>query len=254
MQFVGATKYEAMSSLDVRTMRKANTDSVYTLNDTYVPDEFMSVRQIYVSLDYVEPYAERALEVIRSTHDQYYVLHDLPNIKERGYGWAWQTAYWFSGWWQAVARKIRESEPDIMLGYPRLRRGYDIDLIQGCNHTFLEGSIAAINESDFITINTSWTCGNEWTEMYNALYYIVYVQYMYQRPIIVTYCNKNNNVKKEMKGDQYVEFLNKLNDMDGIIGAFCHTLSSPMRFNKWIAWRTDKIESVIPSKIKGRAF
>ena len=254
MQFVGATKYETMSSDDVRTMRNANANAVYTLNDTYIPEEFKAVRQLYVNLDHVEQYTESALKVIRESNSLYYVLHDLPNIKEYGFGWAWKTAYWFSGWWERCAEAIKKEEPDILLGYPRLRRGYDIDIIQGCNHVFLEESRAAVEASDFISVDVSWTCGNEWTEMYDAIYYIVYIQSMYQRPIVVTYCNKNNNVKKEMKGEQYVKFLGELNNMDGIIGAFCHTLSSPVMHNKWVAWRTDKIESVIPSKIKTRTF
>jgi len=111
MQYVGATKYEELSAVDIKTMLHARADSLFTLNDTKTPDEFTSIRQIYINLDYVEPYVDSAIEIIDKTESEYYVLHDLPNTKDYGYGWAWQSAMSFSGWWQACAKAIKKARP-----------------------------------------------------------------------------------------------------------------------------------------------
>jgi len=254
MQYVGATKYEELSAVDIKTMLHARADSLFTLNDTKTPDEFTSIRQIYINLDYVEPYVDSAIEIIDKTKSEYYVLHDLPNTKDYGYGWAWQSASSFSGWWQACAQAIKKARPGIQLGYPKLKVGDDIELVQHSNYKFLCGTAGAINAADFMTVGTSWGCDSKWGEMYRALYYIVYVWHTFHKPIMVLYCNSNNNVRKSVKGDQYVEFLENLHNIDSVTGAFCHTLSSPVRGNKWVAWRTAKKESSIPTKIAERKF
>jgi hypothetical protein len=246
--YIGTTKYQQLTAADIDTYNFSKINALYTFNDTKIDVPSFVVRQVYCKLNYVKQYAEECLRIIRrSDPGSFFVIHDMPNTSEGGYGWAWQKPAPFAEWWRAVIVEIKKQEPSVTVGFPRIKRGWGIDLLQHQSHSFMRDSEYVFGVADFIGVDTMWSCGEDWTEMYNALYYIAYLQSTYKKPLVVTYHNHNNNVKKRVKGTQYIEFLRELNSIDGIIAAFCHTLSSGDPAEIWISWRTEKVESVIPS-------
>jgi hypothetical protein len=252
----GITKYEELSPGDIATMKRARLDSIFTLNELEMNTNAFIVRQVYVPLNYVPQYVESCAEVIGEVHDaQHFVIHDMPNIRERGWSWAWLTSNEFSGWWAASVRGVKERFPDIKIGYPRLRTGGGIGDLRGSHHVFLQGSEAAIEVADFVAVDVTWRCGEDClSELYDAVYYVAFVRHITDLPVMVTYHNNNNNVSKQQKAEQYVEFLKELHDNDLAFAAFCHTLSSDLRSDLWSVWRTEKGESVIPKIVGKREF
>jgi hypothetical protein len=253
----GITKYEELSPGDIATMKRARLDSIFTLNGLPMDiDNAFIVRQVYTTLNYVPQYVESCAEVIREVRDaQHFVIHDMPNIRERGWSWAWMTADEFCGWWAASVKALKREFPDIKIGYPRLRTGGGIGDLRGSHHVFLQRSSVALEVADFVAVDVVWRCGEDsLSELYDAVYYVAYVQYTTGLPVMVTYHNNNNNVSKQQKAEQYVAFLSELNDNHLAFAAFCHTLSSDLRSDLWSVWRTEKGESVIPKVIGKRKF
>jgi hypothetical protein len=248
--YIGITKTGSFTKQDTETYTDALLDSVYAFNTLQAPPGSAVIQQIHCKLDYVKPYTARCLDIIRDSTAETFVVHDMPNTSEGGFGWAWQQPAPFAAWWAAVADEIRMHAPNVLLGFPRMKQGYDIDLLQRSDYDFTKECAYAFHKADFLTVDAVWACGDDWTEMYNALYRVAYISHVYEKPLVITYHNRNNNIKKRVKGAQYVEFVEGLQKIDGIIGAFCHTLSSDDPAELWVSWRTDKKESIIPSMFR----
>jgi hypothetical protein len=144
--------------------------------------------------------------------------------------------------------------PDILVGYPKLSYGPDIGDSQLSYDKFLCESKDAVECSDFISILVHWKSREFDTAIFDAVHYLAYVRHMFNKDIIVVYYNNNNNVQKAMKGHQYLMFLNYAKKIDGVIGAFGHTLSSPSKDDMWISWRSQNSESSIPAIISSREW
>jgi hypothetical protein len=244
---LGVTKFDSqLTDKDKSTIDSVGINALLTLNDLGISHQVVIVRQIYETLDHIDIYVEKCIETIDATDSEMFILHDKPNISGCGYGWAWRNPEEFAYWFTEVSKRLRK-ERDVQIGYPGLKNCWDIYEAQMSHHVFMRESIAAVEDADFVNVSLSWKCNTDWREMYNKIYYLLYLEKVYGKPMICTYFNNNNNVSKEMKGEQYVEFNKELSlHSDRMFATFSHTLSSNDNNDLWVTWQTQNGKSAIP--------
>ena len=254
---VGTTKlFGDITDSDIETMNNARIDAVYTTVDKISPiDNTFYI--LYEKLAHVVPYSELLIKKITPLYaagHRYFQLHSKPNSSTCGYRWAWLNPGEFSIWFCDISKRLKAVFPDILVGYPGLSYGPDIGGIQLSNDEFLFKSQKAIECADFMSVLVHWKSREFDTAIFDAVHYLAYVRHKFGKDIIVVYYNNNNNVQKTTKGHQYMKFLNYTRKIDGVIGAFGHTLSSPSKNDMWITWRSKNSESSIPSIIANREW
>jgi len=254
---VGITKLSGdVTDGDVATMQNARIEAVYTTIDK-TPEHGMTFYIIYEKLEHVDIYTDKLINKIAPLYGaghRYFDLHNRPNTSGFGYNWAWLNGKEFSVWFCEMSKRLKATFPEILIGYPKLSYGPDIGAMQLSNDKFLSESQRAIECADFMSVQVHWKSREFDTAIFDAVHYLAYVRHMFEKDIIVIYHNNNNNVQKALKGHQYLMFLDYTRKIDGVIGAFCHTLSSPSKDDMWVTWRSRSNESPIPSIIANRAW
>jgi hypothetical protein len=255
--FVGVTKlFGELDDADIETLKSARVDAVYTTvyQDIPIGKPFFV---LYEKLKHKDPYTDMLIDQIAPLYGaghRYFELHNRPNSSSYGYNWAWPNASEFSRWFCEISRRLKAVFPEILIGYPKLSYGPDIGNSQISNDKFLFGSQKAVECADFISVLVHWKSREFDTSIFDAVHYLAYVRYLFKKDIIVIYYNNNNNVQKTMKGYQYLTFLNYAKNIEGVIGAFGHTLSSPSKDDMWITWRSQNSESSIPTIVSSREW
>jgi len=252
---VGVTKLSGeITERDACTMEHARAVALYTSIET-VSDIKDTIYLIYEKLEHIDQYTEKLCAKIVPLYAlgyRYFELHHKPNSSACGYGWAWSNGRDFSVWFKAVAERLRAVFPEIKIGYPKLSYGPDIGISQLAHDKFIIESSGAVECADFVSILVHWKSREFDTEIFDAVHYLAYVRQLFRKDIVGIYYNNNNNVQKTMKGHQYLMFLNYAKRIDGVIGLFGHTLSSPSKADMWITWSSSGSESSIPSIIASR--
>jgi len=255
---VGITKlFGDITNSDIETIHNARINAIYTPVDNVVLPIDNVFYVLDETLDHVDIYTKLLIDRITPLYvagHRYFELQGTPNSSAGGYGWAWLDAGEFSVWFCEVTKRLKAVFPDILIGYPRLSYGPDIGGIQLSNDKFLFESKKAIEHADFMSVLVHWKSREFDTAIFNAVHYLAYVRHMFGKDIIVIYYNNNNNVQKTKKGYQYLMFLNYARKIDGVIGAFGHTLSSPSKEDMWITWRSQNSESSIPAIVASREW
>jgi hypothetical protein len=254
---VGVTKLHGdICKEDRATMDKARIDALYTsINTVYDMKNIIYV--ICEKLEHVDIYTEKLYKKITPLYaagHRHFELHHRPNSSANGYGWTWANGSQFSIWFCEVYKRLKSVFPDILIGYPKLSYGPDIGLSQVAHDKFLIESHEAVEQSDFISVLVHWKSRDFNTAIFDAVHYLAYVRYIFDKDIVGIYFNNNNNVQKSMKGHQYLTFINYVRKIDGVIGLFGHVLSSPSKEDMWITWRSQNSESSIPSIIASREW
>jgi len=254
---VGITKlFGELDQRDMETMQNARADALYATID-HPPMIKDTIYLIYEWLKKKDEFLDVLYEKIEPIYNlgyRYFELHHKPNVSGGGYTWAWQNGKQFARWFCVISEELRNTFPEIKVGYPSLSYGPDIGGIQvGCDK-FLFESREAIDASDFISVLVHWKSRGLDTEIFDAIHYLAYVRYMFDKDVVAVYYNNNNNVQKAVKGQQYLMFLDYTKNIDGVIGAFGHTLSSPSKNDMWITWRSRNSESSIPEIIASREW
>lgn len=108
-------------------------------------------------------FVELSLPIIREYVDQLggevpiIALGNEPNIRQEGWGSAWQNGADFANWWLTVAAAYRAAFPDALLGFPALSPGGDAPGLRMNEIDFIVGASAAIRAADWVGVHAYWT-------------------------------------------------------------------------------------------------
>jgi hypothetical protein len=249
---IGLTKFSKYSDDDIATAQRVGAQAISSLlgQDT-MPGMKLYHNVIAEQLDAPTKYLKSVLGKIATARQvgvSHFDLHYYPNSRGSGYGWAWNNGEQFCSWWLPVYYGIKEEFPDLHIGYPKLEMGTGIGDYRCSSRQFMADSWPAIEAADFLSALTTWDDNGD-DGVSRSIWYMYYLSEKINKDLTVTFYNSNNNVAKRRKAEQYITFYEEMRNLDNVIAAFCHTLSSPEDSEVWATWRSDSGESPIPSLV-----
>lgn len=251
---IGATKLDgALSETDFDVIKQAKLNGLFLRTGSKNIDGMHCVFEHESKLTNIKDFVISP-NIIKTYESggRYIIPHISPNTSAKGLCWKWNTPKEFSAWFCDVAAELRKTYPGIRIGYPALELGEQIIRMRSSAHLFMEQGRDAIASADFIATRESWSSSpTKFYDMFASLYHVDYLSSTYKLPIEVVFSNRNNNVKKGSKAEQYHYFYRALSQIANVHGGYCHTLSSSDHEDRWIVWHSDKKISVIPGVVSG---
>jgi len=185
-------------------------------------------------------YCDFALDYISTAYSmggRLFEIQPHPNLHKMGFGDTWTNGHDFAAWWIEVREALAEEFPGCQWGFPSLRAGG-----RGAGYvdseTFLFEANLAIDLADFICEQAFWKDCNTRDDYHPHVWRIGYRVLTLRKPVYVEFSNTSAIVKKEVKARQYLDFWREMERYNGrVVAAFCGTLSSANRSDKWITWR-----------------
>lgn len=256
---IGVTKFDTFNEFgDLETLDTARIQALHILARMPFPKGYFVTAQVAPMLAEYQVYVGRCLQEIEPAYKlgcRHFDIHYYQNTQAGGAGWAWYNGIQFSKWWIKVIEMLRTHYPDCKFGYPKLEIGNDIPKYRYGSELFEQQSCSAIEIADYIAMLVYFRSGrNDWGDLYNAIYHVRSMVLLYNKPVQVTFMNKNNNVPKTIKGEQYLEFYRQMHLTPNVTAAYCHTLSSSYELDTWATWRSAAHPSTIPEIIGARDF
>jgi murein DD-endopeptidase MepM/ murein hydrolase activator NlpD len=206
--------------------------------------------------DEVSP--ERFLSVVEPDLGRHYrlgirhfELHANPNLQIEGWRRTWGGGAEFDGWFRTVTASIRRSYPEARVGFPGLSAGGPIPGQRADWSEFLDEAEEAVQASDWIGVNCSWTEPSGLASPEGALLVEEYRRRYPDKLLFVTeYGNPALDVSARVKGEQYLDFCYRLRQGRGIGAAFAFALSAVAGHDA-VVWRTPGIGGSEISEIFG---
>ena len=152
-------------------------------------------------------------------------IHNEPNLHVEGHTICWNNGAEFAGFLARAAGEYRRACPEIQIGWPGLSPGDYIPNIRTAAMPFWQQAVATgvVDECDWIGAHCYFTNQDEMRG--NAgHYYRNYVRG--NKPILITeFSNPKEGITSDVKGNQYVTYVNSLDPIVHSAYAFIATAS-----------------------------
>ncbi|MFC1936839.1 M23 family metallopeptidase [Chloroflexota bacterium] len=186
---------------------------------------------------------------------RYYEVHQSPNLSLCGWNYSWHSGGGFGRWWMDVVGQLRDRYDGSWFGFPGLSPGPQVEGQRLDSQTFLEQADEAIQTADWIGVNCFWSDDEEMDDPLKGAFYETMRQRYPDKLLFITeFANVNAITNPYVKGNQYVEYYQRLRHKPGIGAAFSQVMFSPDTMNS-LRWRDREGElNRIPEQVGKRAF
>ncbi len=186
---------------------------------------------------------------------RYFEVHNEPNLHKpdspEGMWVMWRNGKEFGDYFLESVRLLKNLMPGAQFGFPGLSPGGDEPNLRADSETFLAQAEAATREADFICMHTYW--GPDGSTYLDSIAEVrAYCDRFPNKLIFVTeFSNPSENVNKDIKGREYVQFYTEARELPPNLGAlFAFTLSAAEGFEHE-TWKGSSIVSRVGSRSLG---
>jgi GH24 family phage-related lysozyme (muramidase) len=245
-KMVKEAKIEAFKILSTESpdtigqMRKINPNMHFVVRAMWQPSEHDNTVDDFVQATYqdVKKHYQAGVRMFE--------IHNEPNLFVEGFNLCWRNGGEFAAFLRRVANEYRRMCPDIQIGWPGLSPGHDMDNVRTAAIPFYEQAVATgvVDECDWIGAHCYFT---NYDEMRGDAghYYRNYVRN--DKPILITeFSNPTHGVSSDVKGNQYVLYVNSLDPIVHSAYAFIAAASGNSFPHE--VWVDTQIPSIVGSR------
>jgi murein DD-endopeptidase MepM/ murein hydrolase activator NlpD len=178
---------------------------------------------------------------------QYFELHQSPNLQQNGWRLVWDSGEGFGEWWLAVVEDIKGRFPQARVGFPGVSPGGQIPGQRLDAEVFLEGADRAMAQADWLGVNCYWHSEGEMHAIEKGRYYVrTRERYPDKLLFITEFGNTNPLTNPEVKGREYLKYLETVRETPGVGAAFAMVLSAARGY-QGMTWRSEsgKISPIV---------
>ncbi len=150
----------------------------------------------------------------------FFSLLNTPNLTKQGFGYHWNSGKGFGRWFLDAAMLIKDSFPDVKLGFPALAPG---DQIVGQRYpaaVFMEEADEVILQADWLGVNCYWNQPQEMFDEETGGYYKKLRRYYPEQLIFITDFGNKSSIFQGMNANEASRYLESVKDAAGIGAAF----------------------------------
>lgn len=169
----------------------------------------------------------------------YFEIHHEPNLTIQGNGVSWRNGAEFGDWFLEVVGLLRGDFPEARFGWPGLSVGEAISGMRVDYRAFLSDAARAVSLADFIAVHCHWEDDAGLLAADGGLAYRLYLDEWPDKTVLITeFSNPSPQVDPQIKGGQYLTYLEHLQAESGVGGAFAFVVSAAAGYS-YEVWRTE---------------
>lgn len=187
---------------------------------------------------------------------RYFEVHNEPNIHTasapEGMWIMWRNGKEFGDFYLESVAILKDLLPGAHFGFPGLSPGGDVPNVRADSEIFLAQAETAIRQADFVCTHAYW--GKDGSTYLDAIAQIqTFCDRYPDKLIFVTeFSNNSENVGKDIKGREYVQFYTEAEKLQSNLGGlFAFVLSSTSDEFAHETWKGSPIASRVGSRSVG---
>jgi len=158
---------------------------------------------------------------------RYFEVNRTPNYERDGWRRSWDGGRTYARWFLEVQQRIKETYPDVQLGFPGLSPGGAIPGLQGDALTFFHAAEEAVHAADWVGVNLYWQTEQERVSLHAGMFYEEVLLHIPEKLVVITELgNPHPDVAGSIKARQLMATLHSLHGRKGIAAAFLYPLSA----------------------------
>lgn len=172
---------------------------------------------------------------------RYFEVHNEPNINvpesPEGMWINWNNGREFGDWYLEAVDLLKDLMPGAQFGFPGLSPGASVPNIRADSDVFLTQAERATKQADFICMHTYW--GKDGSTFMDAINQVKTFcdRYPDKLVLVTEFSNNAENVGKDVKGREYVQFYSEAAKLPRNLGglfAFVLSASAGFEHETWI--------------------
>lgn len=200
---------------------------------------FASFRDRVVSAADFTSWIEHDMGELYERGVRFFEIHNEPNLQYEGWHNSWPDGHQFGHWFLELVERLQSKYSKAKFGYPGLSPGGPISGQRMDSWTFLEQSDEAARSADWIGCHCYWS---DEAHMLHPSGGLVYEEYRRRYPdkllFITEFSNPTKGTDARTKGQQYLEYYRRLQNVRGIGAAFSFVVSASSDFPHEV-WRSE---------------